>query len=133
MQPLLQRKSYKYFTSSTQCACAILSRVACLALQYFFTLSHKRHNFRKYKELLNIKCVLGFSLKFLPGLFIILRRNERNIINNVCTLSFMHSTRYCCPSLMKLEFSRQTLEYYSNIKFQENPSSGSRVVPRGQK
>jgi hypothetical protein len=34
----------------------ILSYVAYLALQYFSTLSHKRHNFRK-KELFNVKCV----------------------------------------------------------------------------
>ena len=32
---------------------------------------------------------------------------------------------------MKLEFSRQTFEKYSNIEFHENPSSGSRVVSRG--
>jgi hypothetical protein len=30
---------------------------------------------------------------------------------------------------MKLEFSRQIFEKYSNTKFYENPSSGSRVVP----
>jgi hypothetical protein len=30
---------------------------------------------------------------------------------------------------MKLEFSRQVLEKSSDIKFYENPSSGSRVVP----
>jgi hypothetical protein len=30
---------------------------------------------------------------------------------------------------MKLEFSRQTFKKSSNIKFHENPSSGSRVVP----
>jgi len=30
---------------------------------------------------------------------------------------------------MKLEFSRQIFEKYSNILFYENPSSGSRVVP----
>jgi len=30
---------------------------------------------------------------------------------------------------MKLEFSRQIFEKYSNIKFHENPSSVSRVVP----
>jgi hypothetical protein len=33
---------------------------------------------------------------------------------------------------MKLKFSRQIFEKYSNIKFHENPSSGCRVVPRGQ-
>jgi len=30
---------------------------------------------------------------------------------------------------MKLEFSRQIFEKYSSIKFHENPSSDSRVVP----
>jgi len=33
--------------------------------------------------------------------------------------------------IMKLEFSAQTFEKYSNIKFHENPSHGSPVVPRG--
>ena len=33
---------------------------------------------------------------------------------------------------MQLEFSRQFFEKYSNIKFHENPSSGSRVVPCGR-
>jgi len=30
---------------------------------------------------------------------------------------------------MELEFSRQMFEKYSNIKFNRNPSIGSRVVP----
>jgi len=30
---------------------------------------------------------------------------------------------------MKLEFSEQIFEKYSNIKFPENPFSGSQVVP----
>jgi len=34
--------------------------------------------------------------------------------------------------LMKLEFFGQIFEKFSNIKFHENPSSGSRVVPCGQ-
>jgi len=33
---------------------------------------------------------------------------------------------------MKLEFSWQIFEKYSSIKFHENPSSGSRVVPCGR-
>jgi len=33
---------------------------------------------------------------------------------------------------MKLEFCEQVLEKYSNVKFLENISSGSRMVPRGQ-
>jgi len=34
---------------------------------------------------------------------------------------------------MKLEFSLDTLEKTSNIKFNENPSTGSRVVPCGRR
>ena len=33
---------------------------------------------------------------------------------------------------MKIEFSRQIFEKYPIIKFDENPSSGSRLVPCGQ-
>jgi len=43
----------------------------------------------------------------------------------------MGSKLYSCPILMKFEFSRQILEKYSNIKFYENPSSASPVVPFG--
>jgi hypothetical protein len=34
---------------------------------------------------------------------------------------------------MKLEFSRQIFEKYSNIKFHENPSNRGRVVPFGRR
>jgi len=45
-----------------QCACAILSSVARLALQNFCILSHKRHDIRKKKSSLKIKkLVLIFS------------------------------------------------------------------------
>jgi len=49
-----------------------------------------------------------------------------------CILVFMQSTRYFCQILMKLKFSLHFLKKYSNIKFHENPSSGSRVVQCGQ-
>jgi hypothetical protein len=39
---------------------------------------------------------------------------------------------YSCQILMELEFSRQIFEKSSNIRFHENPSGGSRVVPCGQ-
>ena len=45
----------------------------------------------------------------------------------------MESTSNSCHTLVKLEFSRHIFEKkYSNVKFHENPSSGSRVVPCGQ-
>ena len=42
------------------------------------------------------------------------------------------NTRQSCPIIMKLEFSRQISEKYSNIKFHDNPSSGGRFVPCAQ-
>ena len=48
-------------------------------------------------------------------------------------LVFIYSTIYSYPILMKLEFSLQIFEKYSNIKFHENPFRGSRGVACGQK
>ena len=64
-------------------------------------------------------------------IFFILRRIERAMVKNVYWSSCF-STLYSCPILMKLEFSEQVFEKYSNIKFYKNPPSGSRLVPRGQ-
>ena len=44
----------------------------------------------------------------------------------------MWSTRYSCRILMKLEFYIQIFQNYSNIKFHENPYSGSQAVPCGR-
>jgi hypothetical protein len=46
-------------------------------------------------------------------------------------LVFMYSTLYSCQFVMKLEFQRQIFVKYSNIKFDDNPSIGSRVLPCG--
>jgi len=40
--------------------------------------------------------------------------------------------KYSCQVLMKLEFSRQTFDEYSNIKFHENLPIGSCIVLRRQ-
>ena len=61
----------------------ILSSVACPAVQYFSTLSHKQQDFRGEKKLLNIKCMLQVSLKLLSETFFIIRRTERDVIKNV--------------------------------------------------
>ena len=39
---------------------------------------------------------------------------------------------YFCLILIKREFSGQIFAKYSNIKFRENPTSGSRFVPCGR-
>ena len=63
----------------------IMSSAACPPLQYFPTLSHKRHDFRGggEKKSFNIKCVSLSSLQLLYETFLILRRTERDIITNV--------------------------------------------------
>ena len=65
-----------------QCACTIFPSVACPAVQYFSTLTHKQHDFRK-KSLLNIKCVFRFALQLLAETFLIQRITERDMIKNV--------------------------------------------------
>jgi hypothetical protein len=47
-------------------------------------------------------------------------------------LVFRWSTHYPCQILIKVEFCPQIFETYSNIKYYENMSSGSWVVPWGR-
>jgi hypothetical protein len=44
-------------------------------------------------------------------------------------LVLMRSSRYSCRIWIKFQFSRLSYEEYSNIKFHENPPSGSHAVP----
>ena len=109
----------------------ILSTAACSALQYFSTLSHKHHNFRK-KKIISYwtqKCVLWFPLQRLSEAFLIVRRNMRDIIKNVYW-------SYSCPIWMKLEFSLQVfrkkiLKYQISWKSAQCESSCSMRTDRG--
>jgi hypothetical protein len=82
------------------------------------------------KKLLNIKCVLMFSANFVWKIshskMNWMRYDKKSI------LVFTYSTRCSCKILMKLEFSQQIFEKHTNIKFHENPSSGTWVVPCGR-
>jgi hypothetical protein len=75
-------------------------------------------------------CVLIFSA-FLSEAFLILKRFQRGVIVNV-QISLCEGRFNSCHISVKLEFSRQIFEKYSNVEFHENLSSGSRVVPCGQ-
>jgi hypothetical protein len=82
-------------------------------------------------KLLQIKCAFWFSLQLLFETFIILRRIQRDIVINIETSS-CKAPVILCRILVKLEFSRHILGKSSNIKFHQNTSTGSRVVPFGQ-
>jgi len=58
----------------------ILSSVACPAPQYFSTLSHKRHDFRK--KLIVHKMCFNFLYHLFSETFLILRRTEGDTITN---------------------------------------------------
>jgi hypothetical protein len=83
----------------------------------FPSLPHERQDFRKKKSF-EQKCVSILSTTLFRNIFILRRSNQDTI------------TRYSCPILMKLEFSRQIFEKYLYIKLYDNPSSGSQVADR---
>ena len=75
------------------------------------------------------KFVFRFSLQLLSETLLILKRIKRDTVLHLKTSS---STRYCCHSLMELELSRQIFEKILNVKFYQNPSSGSSMRTDGQ-
>ena len=112
-----------------QCACAILSSVDCSVLRYFSTSSHKWNDFRE-KKLLNINAYFNFLYNFFWKISHSKKKWMRNDQND-------QLSSYKVPvMLVRLQWNLNShdsfFEKYSNIKFHDNPSSGSRVVPYGQ-
>ena len=134
LQPLLQWESNKYYIFWV-CVCRLrypawkahapyCQTVACPALHYFPTLSHNWHDFRKKRYWTYNVCFdfpYNFCLKDFP------QRDTTNAHRPPCKVSC-----YAGQVSMTLEFSRQIFEKCSNINCHENPSSGSRIVPRGR-
>jgi len=99
----------------------MLSHVACMALPYSSTLSHKEHDF--WKNITKyIMCV--FSLQLLSETFLILRRMQQDIIIIVHEkyLLFLSDINQTC--LFSERFLKNT--HKSNFI---HPSSENKVVP----
>jgi hypothetical protein len=80
---------------------------------------------------LNVKCVFRFSLQLLSETFLIPRRNERDMRNKMYICRHVKYPLFFSDLNETLIFSTDFRKIL-NYKFHENPSSGSRVVPRDQ-
>jgi len=113
-----------------QCACATLSSVASTALLYFSTLSHKRHDVREKKKYFDTKCLFWFYLQILSATFLIIRRSERHMTKIYIDLDVKYLLFW--PDFNAPWIFSKNCKKYSNIKYHENPCSGTRVVPSGR-
>jgi len=94
-----------------------VSSVACLTVQYFSTVSHKRHNIRK-KKLFTIKmCVLIFST-LLSDIFLVLRRTDKDMIKN------LHWSSYKVPNILDT--------FYWNLNFLDWYTKNTRIPNFGK-
>ena len=107
----------------------IFSSVACPAVQYFPTLSHKRLDFRGKKFPEHKICVSIFSTNFIWNICYSTKISAR--YNKKFVLIFMWSTVFVARFEWNLNFLDICSKKISNIEFHENPSSWSRVVPYG--
>ena len=101
--------------------------VACLLLLYLSTLANKRHGFQERRKFEHKICVLIFSATFVWNI----SHSEKNWARYYqnCILVFMWCNRHFYRVWMDLELYRRIFDEYTNVKFHENPFSGSWVVP----
>ena len=68
-------------------------------LSHFFTLSHKRHDFRQKRESFWTWTVFWFSLQILPETFRMLRRIQRNVKTASCKVPVIFVKKWPLNSL----------------------------------
>ena len=111
-----------------QCACTVFSYVVCPAVQYFSTFSHKRQDFsQKVSE--HKMCVFILPTTFIWNFFHYKKNWARCDKNVYCS---SRKVTLFLPDFNETWIMLTDFQKYSNIKFQENPCSGSRVVPCGK-
>ena len=106
----------------------ILSSASCLAPPHFSTLSHKRHDFRK-NVIEHKMCVLISSITFIWSVYY-LKNNSARYYQKCknSSLKYLLLLSDCNESwIFPTDFPKHV-----NIKFNENASSGGRVVRCGQ-
>jgi len=96
----------------------------------FFTLSHKRHDFRGKKVTEQKMCFLIFCTTFVWNI----SHSKKNWAryDQKCISVCMWSAGYCCQIVMRLEFSWHFLWKLLKYRILRRSVSGSRVVPRGR-
>jgi hypothetical protein len=124
-----------------KCACAILSSVACPALQYFSTLSSKRHIFRK--KFLKSNCVFLFSLQPLSETLPILRKNERDIVKKSMGVHVKYPFFLCdfhktgtftadFRIILKYRTSRNSVHWEMSCSIRRDAQMDRRILRQGE-
>jgi hypothetical protein len=86
------------------------------------------------QKLAHKMCVFILPKSVAWNTFCILKTIQPDNMINVCMYLCLHvKLPFLLPHKMKLEYSRQTFERYSNAKFKDNPSSRRQVVLCGHK
>jgi hypothetical protein len=98
----------------------------------FFHIILQTARFVENKKVIeHVMRVMIFSTHFIENIFHSKKNSARYFHKRKNV--FMQSTRFSCQILTTLGFSRQIFEKRLNIKFHQNSSCGSRVVPCGRK